>query len=210
MKVRKIGSANGPKRFIVCPTCNGGWMSQLENAAKPVMEPLMLGTHLPEQVELDSDSLRILATWATKTAMVMDCSEDTPPLIPQAARTAFFESPSPFKGSRIWFAGFNPDYGHLTFRHCLKVQRASQEGTPTDRVILATIGLGYLVLQYTTTILQDATLGNPQRRPAPNQLCSEIWPAIERSTWPPPLMLDGDIIDDFVVPIGARPTAGVR
>jgi hypothetical protein len=83
-KFKKIGRANGPKRFVVCPACNGGWMSTLENRAKPVMTPLILGTVVSKGTELTDASINTINTWMTKTTILLDCTEGTPPAIPQA------------------------------------------------------------------------------------------------------------------------------
>jgi len=52
----------------VCPDCNNGWMSRLENNAKPILESILddkLGA-------LDAPAQCTLALWAVKTAMVLE------------------------------------------------------------------------------------------------------------------------------------------
>jgi hypothetical protein len=53
----------------VCALCNNGWMSELENAAKPVLIPLI------EQKraiwELTADEAIVIAKWAVKSAYVL-------------------------------------------------------------------------------------------------------------------------------------------
>jgi len=55
-------------RRCVCETCNGGWMSRLEQAALPLVEPLM--RDLP--VTLTQDQAATLAAWGVKIAMVLE------------------------------------------------------------------------------------------------------------------------------------------
>src|SRR3954454_12205133 len=43
----------------VCGACNSGWMSELENEAKPYLTPLILG----EATELDRQAREIVAAW---------------------------------------------------------------------------------------------------------------------------------------------------
>jgi hypothetical protein len=50
-----------------CEECNGGWMSQLEERAKPILLP-MIEDRAP--VKLGSREAVIVATWAIKTALV--------------------------------------------------------------------------------------------------------------------------------------------
>jgi hypothetical protein len=52
----------------VCQGCNGGWMSQLEAQAKPLLEPMFNG----EPVTLEPDKQTVLATWTVKTLMMLD------------------------------------------------------------------------------------------------------------------------------------------
>ena len=53
---------------VVCGSCNHGWMSRLEDAAKPLLVPMFKG----EQVSFDLKQQLILATWAVKTGMVFE------------------------------------------------------------------------------------------------------------------------------------------
>ena len=64
--------------------CNNEWLSVLENDAKTVMEPMIFG---PERGEppcrtLTSADQQLLATWAVKTALMLDLGT-TPQAIPR-------------------------------------------------------------------------------------------------------------------------------
>jgi hypothetical protein len=52
----------------VCQGCNGGWMSQLEAQAKPLLEPMFDGN----PVTLEPDVQAVLAAWTVKTLMMLD------------------------------------------------------------------------------------------------------------------------------------------
>jgi hypothetical protein len=52
----------------VCAACNSGWMSRLECAVRPVLEPMLLD----QSTTLDAGAQRILALWILKTAMVLE------------------------------------------------------------------------------------------------------------------------------------------
>jgi hypothetical protein len=57
----------------ICESCNSGWMSELENNAKPLLVPLMKGEVGLSSLS-DSECL-IVARWAAKTAIVLsNCS----------------------------------------------------------------------------------------------------------------------------------------
>src|ERR1035437_3403691 len=58
----------------VCELCNGGWMSDLEGQAKPLLVPLMKGEMGLSSLS-DSESV-LVARWAAKTAIVLsNCIE---------------------------------------------------------------------------------------------------------------------------------------
>lgn len=73
LEIRDEGPAAAPERVkVVCQTeCNGGWMSRLESAVKPVMLPLIHDqrTHLS-----DADQ-RLLAFWTAKTMMMVEYTD---------------------------------------------------------------------------------------------------------------------------------------
>jgi hypothetical protein len=52
----------------VCEFCNNGWMSNLEEPAKPILLGLILGHTTLESLE--EDGRQILAKWAGKTAII--------------------------------------------------------------------------------------------------------------------------------------------
>jgi hypothetical protein len=55
----------------VCGGCNQGWMSRLEEAAKPILMPMMFD-NLP--LVLSPSDQWTLARWAVKTALMVDLS----------------------------------------------------------------------------------------------------------------------------------------
>ena len=59
----------------VCFRCNGGWMSRLENQAKPLILSLMKVER--SVLMLTDDERRILSRWAVKTAFLITTSETT-------------------------------------------------------------------------------------------------------------------------------------
>ena len=59
----------------VCTSCNTGWMEQLERAARPVLEPMLLGAAPGTSRVLNPDQQAILATWAVKTSLLLTLSE---------------------------------------------------------------------------------------------------------------------------------------
>ncbi len=66
------GRVHGTWRFVegrVCRTCNNGWLSQLEEDARPVLQELMEGAGTI--VASTPTQRRIIARWAAKTAFLV-------------------------------------------------------------------------------------------------------------------------------------------
>src|SRR4051794_21027664 len=62
----------------VCRDCNGGWMNELERAARPFLTSLVQGRGR----HLYRDGQRVLAAWATKTALCLELATPGPEPIP--------------------------------------------------------------------------------------------------------------------------------
>jgi hypothetical protein len=72
-----VGSPDGLRDWIsttynhkvrrVCHGCNGGWMSDLENQAKPILAPMINR----ETLFLGPTEQAVLARWLYKTALVV-------------------------------------------------------------------------------------------------------------------------------------------
>lgn len=58
----------------VCGDCNNGWMSRMEDATRPVLEPLIRG----EPITLSADHQEVLAKWLTKTGMMLELATHDP------------------------------------------------------------------------------------------------------------------------------------
>ena len=126
---------------VVCKECNNGWMSDLQDLAKPIITPLILG----ERTTLEPQQVEILATWATMTAMVWEFSQ--PKLIgaavPQEERTRFKAQPAPLPNWKFWIGRYFTDKT-MDGRH--KTARHPSEITNKCDTQLTTIWIGHLFL----------------------------------------------------------------
>ena len=76
----------------ICRGCNNSWMSDLENAAIPLLLPLIRRQRVLLHLgDLSAEESKILARWAYKTAVVIDQAAGTPKrlVIPATQRHAF-------------------------------------------------------------------------------------------------------------------------
>lgn len=93
------GKLLGLRTGKVCRACNNGWLSDLENATKPILLPLING-HV--RMLTATEQARV-AIWATKTLLTM---QGTNPRNKRVTSTDqahwFYEHRQPLPGSIVW------------------------------------------------------------------------------------------------------------
>ncbi|HVA01827.1 MAG TPA: hypothetical protein VMV34_09240 [Terriglobia bacterium] len=73
----------------VCGSCNKGWMSDLENKVKPVLETLISMDRLV--FSLNKDERSMVAKWAVKTAYMLSKSSNFEPRVEACHLKSFYE-----------------------------------------------------------------------------------------------------------------------
>jgi hypothetical protein len=90
----------------VCESCNNGWMSVLEEKAKPLLTPMIMGDNLP--VTRTLSELRILATWGLKTYLMLNFYyAKHERFVPGSLYSQFFRRQLPPQQCAIWIAAHN-------------------------------------------------------------------------------------------------------
>ena len=72
----------------VCATCNNTWMSDLENATKPIIENVITSGNL---YALDDDEKSRLAVWSFKTAIVRNAVTNYRKIVPETHYTYLYD-----------------------------------------------------------------------------------------------------------------------
>lgn len=82
----RAGEGHSGRAKVVCADCNSGWMSRLQNQAKPFLLPMVRGSQIP----LFTKHQTIIAAWAAMFTMVVEQRENNPLVIAcsQEERTA--------------------------------------------------------------------------------------------------------------------------
>jgi hypothetical protein len=102
-RVRKFhGDPLHRKLRVVCGECNNGWMSRLQNRAKPILLPLILG----EKAQLRRTAQTLIASWATMTAMVAEFAIPSTVTSPQSERVWFQANQVPAPNWRVWLGHY--------------------------------------------------------------------------------------------------------
>jgi hypothetical protein len=100
----RIWSGDAQSRGIkaVCRGCNSGWMSKLEERVKPVVVPLLTGSH----TILTADHQALLATWATMHIMVAEHYAPEKLAISDEEKHLFNLVRQPLPNWRIWIGNY--------------------------------------------------------------------------------------------------------
>jgi hypothetical protein len=167
----------------VCEQCNGGWMSALENEARPVLRWLILGRPC---VIAPADA-RTLAAWLTKTAFMAAFLERTPAISPSHYRW-LYEHRTPHRDLIVAVAGYrgrrHPIYSaHGDVTRQVRAQ-AGQPWSPVLCAYVSTVSIGTLVGQLIgVTVTGEFQVERPDWH---LRAARVIWPVPPRLPWPPP------------------------
>ena len=180
---------------MVCGTCNGDWLSALENASQSVLAPLIRG----ESRRLPDDDQALIAAWTCKTALVSQLlsSEEARSDgqgLPRSEYVALYEQRElmePLPSSQYWIGSYAGNRGASVWVTPFVVEVADVESPPDIPSGYAiTLVLGNLLVQgvrFTEPALQIdlATAGGFR----------DIWPPTDTFTWPNESVADDAALD---------------
>jgi hypothetical protein len=180
----------------VCAACNNGWMSRLEERAKPVLLP-MITQRL--RSTLSPQDQAVVAAWITKMAFLLPYT-DSNVLTPytQHERAQFGQNQLPLPKSHVWLVG-NAGVTDRVTSHSKysNASLASKGNAPIARNVV-TITIGNLACQLLA--LANAAAALPWVT-APDidwvPLTTAVWPCVGPVSWPPPFGLRADLLEPF-------------
>jgi hypothetical protein len=174
----------------VCRTrCNDGWMSLLEDRARPILSEMILGN----AIMIDRVQQLRIAQWATKCAMVFDSMDPGARFYDASERFHFRETLTPAPSTNVWLG----NYSGSTFR-ALTVHRTvplnGHQGIPYKGHI-QTMVFGRLVIQTFSVkrlIDKDGSVGLLDMLPKQwDQSTIRVWPvSVDAIRWPPSISFD--------------------
>lgn len=180
--VFKQGHPGSRKIRNVCCSCNTGWMSRLEEKAKPYLAALMKN----EEIILDTDIQRIISSWIVMTSIMGEFTDIKTVSIPTLHRSMLMETEYPPEGWKIWIGWYRGLEWEQRYRHygCASVSR-EQLGKvqPEFNTQHSTFVFGELLIHAISTTLPGYNInftGMIERK----LRC--IWPIKEEYiNWPP-------------------------
>jgi hypothetical protein len=176
----------------VCKNCNTGWMSDLENRVKPIIERFFFD----DEVSLERCSQTTLAIWICKNAMVYETlRHKTPWFYTSQERKSIRELYLLPPLTSIWIAKC---VGY-TGLYCSASDMSGNvvETLNTAKGFVTTMGFGPIAIQILNTKLSKSISQNititPNLQPGPwDQITIQIWPiGADIVTWPNEIGLKG-------------------
>jgi hypothetical protein len=174
----------------ICQPCNGGWMSDIERLASPVLARLILGQPLASPLT-DVDVATINA-WMIKNAMVLDYGNSPrhSPFFTPRQRTLFKTALETPAHTSIWlgrFVGARP----LSGRYASRYHALSGKHFGNQKSCVITFTVGQVALQLLTlrrTRRKGPLLATSCDASLPWELyLITTWPIDSGQPWPPPL-----------------------
>lgn len=178
---------------FVCKGCNNGWMSRLENRAKPLIESLFDA----QKTKLPPVHQCTLAEWSVKTAMVFEAL--------RSGSTWFYtdsDRRSVARGAglpprtRVWAASCL----NLPGTYCASsdLSESPKKGRNEGAAYVTTIAFRDLALQVVTAraprdVSAEVPITTEIRTGPWEDATLSVWPPAEQAaSWPPRLGLDGE------------------
>lgn len=152
---KRNGPVNQRKVRNVCVKCNGGWISQIESAAKPLFEAMILG----KEVALSRSDSKLLSLSIAIMTIMWEYTDPNPRnrIIPDAHRSFIFKNRRLPDG---WYiaVGVMDELCVARPRH-LNFSRTEEAKTgeiiSTRGYQVTTITLGYILIQAVTLVNFD-------------------------------------------------------
>jgi hypothetical protein len=174
------------KLRVVCRNCNNGWMSQLESAAKPYIEPMIIG----RRVQLNEAAQRIVTDWIALKIIVWEPTDQRGTVFKRAQTLAFSGNRTLPDNLKIWlFRTQIPNFAHITraFTALFKTSDVSISDREIPNTQTVLFGIGQLVIWVVYSEIAEFELSKHSQR-----FAKALWPPYRHTLlWPPMQTLNG-------------------
>ncbi len=161
-----------------CESCNNGWMNELDDAARPLVDPMILAQH----VQLSPANQALLATWTAKIAMMLDLARAEPAVLPEQ-RHWLYEKREPPPNALIWLAAVADDDVRINYpRYTIGQRNEGSVGVNDVKHYLVAFRVRHFAAKVVIPRLplDFSFVGNQAR------FVVSIWPTNPSSvSWPP-------------------------
>ncbi|MCX6543880.1 MAG: hypothetical protein NTV05_05645 [Acidobacteria bacterium] len=180
------------KARFACESCNNGWMSNLENQAKPIIQALLSDT----PVTFSGNQREIAARWTLKTAMVFEAVGGRGWFYTREERAVVRSGHIPAGYTAFWASRcMNLPGAYSAANNMFESADLSRSGVHGH---VTTLAIGTLALQVITVRPSVAvplnaviTIDGGNLEPWP-RTALQLWPPTIEFEWPPAMGLDGE------------------
>ena len=180
---------------VVCKKCNEGWMHDLEDAVRAFLEPVIRDgattTFTPHQQT-------VLATWATKTAMVFEFAGKSVPFFTADERDDLRRRLFPPSYIMTWLAHYSGPFMSLSYGARMTFDEDRTMGIGPLQAQGAVIAVGQLAFQVLGIHRPASGMATIPVHGEWDEKLMRIWPPTNPKTWPPALALNDDGIDNLL------------
>jgi len=164
----------------VCDVCQNGWMQRLDDDVMPFLEPMISG----QPITLGHEQQWLLARWSAKTAMVLECTLDTPI---RTARIAceHVRSVGPHPGTQVLVGSYAGHAQVLTYERDLFSRTVDGEQRYFPQ---ASLVIGHVIIQVFAGPWRTGT--TDFMRPVSAPLVPLVGGSGEQIAWPPHPSID--------------------
>jgi len=104
----------GTSLYLVCETCNNGWMSQVQEQARPLLVPLFRGEWTGE---ISDEQRQRLATWCTVVTICLEYADESGRVVPDQDRLFVKQQLRPPPRWGVWLGHLSPTHQWGGFNH---------------------------------------------------------------------------------------------
>jgi hypothetical protein len=191
----KQGHPRRKKVRAFCGPCNYGWMRSLQDEAKPILAPLILGNSAEI---IQSPDIEVIAKWMTMTTMSGEFDHRETVSIPESQRRKFWETKRPQENWKIWIGRYRGNDWSTRYRHeGGKLHKANEPPANIHNTQNTAIVLGELFLYSVSSTADDLDKFEPSPAAFPEKhSLVQIWPQTNQIIWNDvPIIGDGDAIE---------------
>lgn len=185
----------------VCGTCNHTWMSVLETDTGPLLTDMMrAGTGQSRPIRITLDQQARLATWAVKTAYLLDVQKQ--PTVPRGFLNEFALQRAPNESTIVWVAGYTPDVAARSEKRALDFLSRGGRTRNSPNGFVVTFTIFNVLFQIVGHFNGGPAVMSGGRRRGYEPALFRTWPAPSTDlTWPPDVAFSRTSWDDLTASI---------
>ncbi len=174
----------------VCRDCNSGWMREMDNDVRPLVEPMIDGVAMTLSI-LDEE---LVAKWATKMMLTMQAANiGRERVVGDETFRWFYQYRQPLPGSHVWLCHYTDRVRWPFVAHQWGMSVAP-EGSPPPQEgdALNGFGVAFAIGELACWLFAADFPGGPRTQAGSDDGHLLIWPSLSGVRWPPPAAIASD------------------